>query len=79
MSEDQLKAFIAAVQDDPNLQEKLRSANDSNAVVAIAADAGFTVSSDDLKRAAQEISDTELEGASGGLDARSAYVGWPFC
>ncbi|QNI54994.1 nif11-like leader peptide domain protein [Synechococcus sp. BIOS-E4-1] len=66
MSEEQLKAFIGKVQGDDNLQEKLKAAADVDAVLAIAKDAGFSISADDLKRAQSELSEEELEGAAGG-------------
>jgi predicted ribosomally synthesized peptide with nif11-like leader len=41
MSEEQLKAFIEKVKADSSLQERLKSASDADAVVAIAKEAGF--------------------------------------
>ena len=67
MSEEQLKAFIEKVQGDDSLQEKLKAAADTDVVVAIAKEAGFSISADDLNKAQQsEISDEELEGVAGG-------------
>ena len=66
MSEEQLKAFLEKVQGDTSLQEKLKAAADSDAVLAIAKEAGFSISADDLKKAQSEVSDEELEGAAGG-------------
>ena len=66
MSEEQLKAFLEKVQVDTSLQEKLKAAADNDAVVAIAKEAGFNISADDLKNAQSEISDEELEGVAGG-------------
>ena len=66
MSEEQLKAFLEKVKADTSFQEKLKAAADADAVVAIAKDAGFSISADDLKKAQSEISDEELEGAAGG-------------
>ena len=66
MSEDQLKAFIAKVQGDTSLQEKLKEAKCEGCVVDIAKEAGFSISAEDLKNAQSEISDGELEGAAGG-------------
>ena len=67
MSEEQLKAFLEKVKGDTNLQEKLKAAADSDAVLAIAKEAGFSISADDLKNAqVTELSDEELEGAAGG-------------
>ena len=66
MSEEQLKAFLEKVKDDTSLQEKLKAAADSDAVLAVAKDAGFSISADDLKKAQSEISEEELEGVAGG-------------
>ena len=68
MSEEQLKAFLVAVKADAGLQEKLKAAADSDAVLAIAKEAGFSVSVDDLKNAQPKISEEELEGVAGGKD-----------
>ena len=51
---------------DTSLQDKLKTAADFNAVVAIAIDAGFVISTEVLKNAQSEMSDEELEGAAGG-------------
>ena len=75
MSEEQLKAFIEKVKADTSLQEKLKAA-DANTVAAIAKEAGFSISSDDLKNAQSEISDEELEDVAGGIwkdDLRSLW------
>ena len=66
MSEEQLKAFLEKVKGDTSLQEKLKSAADANAVAAIAKEAGFSISADDLTNAQSELSDQELEGVAGG-------------
>ena len=67
MSEEQLKAFLEKVKADTSLQEKLKAATDNDAVAAIAKDAGFMISIDDLKNAqVTELSDDELEVISGG-------------
>ncbi|WP_186537683.1 Nif11-like leader peptide family natural product precursor [Synechococcus sp. BIOS-E4-1] len=81
MSEEQLKAFLEKVKADTSLQEKLKAASDADAVLAIAKEAGFSVSVDDLKEAGfkqSEISDGELEGAAGGgcLIALTVVTGW---
>ena len=67
MPEEQLKAFMEAVKADAGLQEKLKAATDADSVVAIAKEAGFTISADNLKQAQVEVSDEELEGVAGGL------------
>ena len=68
MSEEQLKAFLEKVKADTSLQEKLKAAaDDSDAVLAIAKDAGFSISADDLTKAQSELSEEELEDVSGGI------------
>ncbi len=66
MSEEQLKAFLEKLKADASLQEKLKAAADADAVTAIAKEAGFSISADDLKKAQSEISEEELEGVAGG-------------
>ena len=65
MSEDQLNAFIAKVQADESLQKRLQAANDTNDVLAIARDAGFILSLDEVKAHQQQPSDEELQGIAG--------------
>ena len=65
MSEEQLKAFLEKVKGNSSLQEKLKGAADTNAVTAIAKEAGFSISADDLGTQS-DISDEELESAAGG-------------
>ena len=72
MSEEQLKAFLEKVKADTSLQEKLKAAADADAVAAIAKEAGFSISADDLTNAQSELSDKELEGVAGG---NFQYVG----
>ena len=67
MSEEQLKAFMEAVKADAGLQEKLKAATDSDAVMAIAKTAGFVISAEEFQRAQAEISEEELEGVAGGI------------
>ena len=71
MSLEQFKAFLAKVKGDPSLQEKLKAVADSDAVAAIAKEAGFMISADDLTKAEQkaqsELSEEELEGVAGGI------------
>ena len=62
----QSQAFLEKVKGDTSLQVKLKAAADSDAVLAIAKDAGFMFSVDDLKNAQAELSEEELEGVAGG-------------
>ena len=64
MSEEQLKAFLAKVQADPSLQEKLKA--EGADVVAIAKAAGFSITTEDLNSHRQNLTEDELEGVAGG-------------
>ena len=75
MSEEQLKAFLAKVKGDRSLQERLKVVEDANAVSAIAKEAGFSLSADDLNKAQSEISEEELEGVAGGYPGAYEFVG----
>lgn len=66
MSEEQLKAFLEKVKGDTALQEKLKAAANTAAVVAIANAAGFAIAAEELQESQSDISEEELEGASGG-------------
>ena len=78
MSAEQLRAFWEAVEGDTSLQNKLSASTDGeidtpievDAVIAIAKDAGFTITAGDLLKAdAQailELNDEELEKVAGG-------------
>ena len=63
MSEEQLKAFMRMVLVDTILQEKFKAAADSNAILTIAKEAGFSISAEDLKK---ELSEEELENVAAG-------------
>ena len=79
MSAEQLTAFWEAVEGDTSLQEKLNASTDgeidtpieAQAVVAIAKEAGFTITAGDLLRAdaqaIMELNDEDLEKVAGGL------------
>ena len=68
MMEDQLKAFLEAIQVDAVLQEKLKEAQSPEAVVAIAKEAGFLISAEALQmlKAEKELSDEEVADVTGG-------------
>ena len=73
MSAEQLKAFLEKVKGETSLQEKLKVAGDADAVVAIAIEAGFGISADDLRSAQSKASDEELEGAAGGSSREACF------
>ncbi|QNJ18967.1 nif11-like leader peptide domain protein [Synechococcus sp. A18-25c] len=78
MSEEQLKAFLEKVMADTSLQEKLKAAASPEAAIEIAKDAGFSITAEDvqsMQSATVEVSDEELEGASGG-GYPTATCGW---
>ena len=70
MTQETLNAFIAQVQSDSGLLEKLKAVTDAKGAVAIAKSAGFEITAGDLVRQqakiASELSDEELEGVAGG-------------
>ena len=68
MSEEQLKAFMEAVKVDAGLQEKLKAAADTDAVLAITKEAGFDVNKAELLKYqdSDELSDEDVEGVAGG-------------
>jgi predicted ribosomally synthesized peptide with nif11-like leader len=73
MSEEQLKAFLEKVKGDTTLQEKLKAASDADGVVAIAKEAGFKISAEDLNEKV-ELSEEELEGVAGGGAATVVFT-----
>ena len=78
MSEEQLNAFLQKVKSDTELQEKLKASADAdaNAVVAIAKEAGFSITAEDIQSmqsSTVELSDEELEGAAGGMKAPACW------
>ena len=66
MSEEQLKAFIAKVKQDTTLQGKPKAASDGNSAIAIANEAGFPITAEDIDSHSTELSTKELERADGG-------------
>lgn len=70
MSEEQLLAFVQAVKSDLTLQDRLKGAENLDAVATIAIESGYLVTKAELLKAqAQqtlELSDEELETVAGG-------------
>ena len=76
MSEEQLKSFLEKVKTDTSLQEKLKGAADADAALAIAKEAGFAITTEDIQsmKSSTNMSDEELEGlAGGGSEFGTAY------
>ncbi|WP_186471015.1 Nif11-like leader peptide family natural product precursor [Synechococcus sp. A18-25c] len=69
MSLVQLKAFLEKVKGDTSLQKKLKAAASPEAVIEIAKDAGFAITTEDIQSMQSqsgEVSDDELEAAASG-------------
>ena len=60
MTLDQLKSFLQKVKGDSNLQEKLKAAADFDAVLAIAKDAGFSISAEEFMSALEISGDLKI-------------------
>jgi predicted ribosomally synthesized peptide with nif11-like leader len=78
MSQEQLAALIAKLQEDAGLREKLKGAVDLDAAVALAQDAGLDVSKEEWLKYQQgketkELSDAELERVSGGTGLETTW------
>ena len=70
MSEENLEQFMKQVADSNDLQAKIGKKITEDALVALGAEHGCEFSIEDVQASA-ELSDEELEGVSGGLDASS--------
>ena len=70
MSEEQLTALLAKLNDDAGLREKIKGAADLDAAVAMAKEAGFDVSKADWlnyqAKQTLELSDEELDRVASG-------------
>ena len=65
-AEEQLKVFWEAIQADTGLQQKLQGVTEPDAVAAIAKEAGFMITTEELQRAQAELSEEALGGVAGG-------------
>jgi predicted ribosomally synthesized peptide with nif11-like leader len=68
MSEEQLKVFWEAIQADTGLRQKLQGVTEPDAVAAIAKEAGFMITTEELERAQAEISEMGIDLDGSGLD-----------
>ena len=64
MSEEQVNAFMEAIRVDAALQEKVRGAADADAAVAIAQEAGYSISRDEIYWL---LTEEALEAVVGGV------------
>ena len=77
MSKEQLKAFLEKVKSDAELQEKLKAAASNEAALQIAKDVGFAITAEDIQSVQSqsgEVSDEELEAATGGRCLRRSAL-----
>lgn len=65
MQKQQFKDFLAALQSDKELQERMKSAASPEAVVAIANEAGFSIAVSDIQKSATALSEDDLETVAG--------------
>ena len=81
MTEEQIKSFLEKVQNDTTLQDKLKTASSTDAVVAIANEAGYEISAADFKKSTYfSLDEIELEGVSGGQDCPLDHtIPWISC
>lgn len=71
MSQEQLIALLAKLKEDTSLRSKLQKADNTEAAIMLAREAGIDASYDDLMSAVQlanQLSDDEPEKMSGGID-----------
>lgn len=66
MSEEQLNRLLEALKSDKSLQEKLKAATSADSFSAVAKEAGFDISPDEIQQAQQLLSEEELDGVAGG-------------
>ncbi len=74
MQEGELTAFLEAVKINEDLRERLLAAEDNEAVIAIARAEGFSISVPEMNEAMTELSEQDLEAASGGLTPAPFFV-----
>ena len=79
MSQGQLTAFIEKVKDNTSLKDKLKSAADADSALAIAKEAGFAITAEDIQsmQSAMDLSDNELEDVAGATATTAFTYGCP--
>ena len=78
MAQDDFKAFLAVIEADASLGEKVKAASDVDAVIAIAQTAGFTLSAADVQASGlvSDLPESLLEGVAGGLPGAPGFGCW---
>ena len=67
-----MKNFLMKVSESEELSAKVSEEKDVNALIAMAADMGITITEDDFKEEPKELSDDELDTVAGGGDVSCA-------
>jgi predicted ribosomally synthesized peptide with nif11-like leader len=82
MPEGRSKAFWEAIQADTGLQQKLQGVTEPDAVAAIAKEAGFSISAEEIKKAQSEeleLTDEQLEGVAGANIMHGSSMNFDWC
>ena len=83
MSQDQLNGFVEALKADSSQLDKVNSAKDTDAVLAIAKDLGFSITAEELENLIEknmddsevELTVEQLEAVAGGAGFFGALAG----
>ena len=77
MTQEQLAAFMEKVKNNPSLAQQLNDAQGVEAVVKLAKDSGFDVSTESVQKIF-DLSEDELEATAGGMHS-VAFTGCSAC
>jgi len=80
MSQEQIKSFLEKVKADTGLQEKIKAASNPEEISALAQEAGYSISIEDLQNTqVDELSNDELEAIAGGATQTNPFSGCKAC
>lgn len=68
MSMESARGFIAKIKTDEDFARRVRECKDAEDRMAFARQAGFDFTADEIQRARQELSDSELDRVAGGVE-----------
>lgn len=79
MSQESVKAFYQVLENDQELQERIKAVNNSADIVRIASEKGYVFTEQELEIAAQaltneELSEKQLEAVAGGVQSDNNKV-----
>ena len=69
MTKEQLTELLGQVQNNARLQEQLKAADNADAVISIAQNAGFQVIATNFNKDQSKLLEEELEGVNGGTSS----------